>query len=101
MLGYLGLFKLGRTECRLDFGATFYLNRSVPADDRVTSLTGVGGSAQNGAVAFTTTHWSVVLEGQGESPAAQEALEKLCGIYWWPLYGLVGRQGNGSNGTFA
>jgi hypothetical protein len=25
-----------------------------------------------------STHWSVVLEAQGESPAAQEALEKLC-----------------------
>jgi RNA polymerase sigma factor (sigma-70 family) len=69
------------------------LNRTVPADDQVTSLTGVGGSAQKGAVAFATTHWSVVLEAQGESPAAQEALEKLCHIYWWPLYGFVRRQG--------
>jgi len=65
----------------------------VPADDQVTSLTGVGGGAQNGAAAFTTTHWSVVLSAQGESPAAQEALEKLCRIYWWPLYGFVRRQG--------
>jgi len=30
------------------------------------------------AGAFATTHWSVVIEAQGESPAAQEALEKLC-----------------------
>ncbi len=67
----------------------------MPADDQVTSLTGVGSAAagQHGAVAFTTTHWSVVLEAQGESPAAQEALEKLCRIYWWPLYGFVRRQG--------
>ena len=65
----------------------------MPADDQVTSLTGVGGSAQNGAVAFVTTHWSVVLTAQGESPAAQEALEKLCRVYWWPLYGFVRRQG--------
>ena len=43
--------------------------------------------------AFTTTHWSVVLQAQGESPAAQEALEKLCRTYWWPLYGYVRRQG--------
>jgi RNA polymerase sigma-70 factor (ECF subfamily) len=35
----------------------------------------------------------VVLEAQGESPAAEEALEKLCRIYWWPLYGFVRRQG--------
>jgi RNA polymerase sigma factor (sigma-70 family) len=49
-------------------------------------------STQTGA-AFTTTHWSVVLEAQGESPAAQEALEKLCRTYWRPIYGFVRRQG--------
>jgi RNA polymerase sigma-70 factor (ECF subfamily) len=65
----------------------------VPPNDEVTSLTVVGGSAQNGAAAFTTTHWSVVLEAQGESPAAQEALEKLCRTYWRPIYGFVRRQG--------
>ncbi len=65
----------------------------MPAEDEVTSLTGVGRSAQNGAVAFTTTHWSVVLEAQGESPAAQEALEKLCRIYWRPIYSFIRRQG--------
>jgi RNA polymerase sigma-70 factor (ECF subfamily) len=57
------------------------------------SLSTIGGNTQNAAVAFTTTHWSVVLAAQGESPAAQEALEKLCRIYWWPLYGFVRRQG--------
>ena len=45
------------------------------------------------AVAFTTTHWSVVLEAQGESPAAHEALEKLCRTYWRPIYGFLRRQG--------
>ena len=59
---------------RLDFRAVFHLDGNVPADDQVTSLTGVGGS---GPVAFATTHWSVVLEAQSESPAAQEALEGL------------------------
>src|SRR5438552_18013405 len=54
---------------------------------------GVSVSAQNGAVAFTTTQWSVVLDAQGESPSAEEALEKLCRTYWWPLYGFVKRQG--------
>src|SRR5205823_5687387 len=77
-------------RCRLDFGATFYLDASVPADDQVTSLTGVGGS---GPVAFATTHWSVVLTAQGESPAAQEALEKLCRTYWRPIYSFVRRKG--------
>ena len=65
----------------------------MPVDDQVTSLTGVGEAARNGDVAFATTHWSVVLTAQGESPAAQEALEKLCRIYWWPLYGFVRRRG--------
>jgi RNA polymerase sigma factor (sigma-70 family) len=50
-------------------------------------------SVNNGAAAFVTTHWSVVLAAQGESEAAQEALEKLCRIYWWPLYGFVRRKG--------
>jgi RNA polymerase sigma factor (sigma-70 family) len=48
---------------------------------------------QTGAGQFTSTHWSVVIEAQGESPAAQEALEKLCRIYWRPIYSFVQRQG--------
>jgi RNA polymerase sigma factor (sigma-70 family) len=51
--------------------------------------------AQNGAIAFATTHWSVVLEAQGQSPAAQEALEKLCRTYWRPVYSFIRRQGAG------
>src|SRR5207247_1131336 len=50
-------------------------------------------SANGGAIAFTTTHWSVVLQAQGHSPAAQRALEILCRTYWQPLYGFVRRQG--------
>jgi RNA polymerase sigma-70 factor (ECF subfamily) len=53
-------------------------------------------SAIGSGIAFTTTHWSVVLQAQGESPAAQEALEKLCRIYWRPIYSFVRRQGVGS-----
>jgi RNA polymerase sigma-70 factor (ECF subfamily) len=59
----------------------------------VTSTAATDASRQHGGVAFTTTHWSVVLEAQGESPAAQEALEKLCRTYWRPIYGFVRRQG--------
>jgi len=65
----------------------------VPVDDQVTSLTGLNERARTGDVAFATTHWSVVLTAQGESVAAQQALEKLCRIYWWPLYGFVRRRG--------
>ena len=71
----------------------FHLDGSVPADDQVTSLSPIGGNAHHGPVAFTTTHWSVVLEAQGESPAAQEALEKLCRTYWRPIFAFLRRQG--------
>ena len=68
----------------------------VPAEDKVTPLTAIGGNAHHGPVAFNTTHWSVVLEAQSESPAAQDALEKLCRTYWRPIYGFVRRQGAGA-----
>jgi len=77
----------------LDFRTTFYLDRRVLADDEGTSLGAIGGNAQDGAVAFVTTHWSVVLAAQGESPAAEEALEKLCRTYWRPIYSFVRRKG--------
>ena len=82
----------GEMRCGLDFRATFYFDRSVPAKDEVTSLTAIG-NAQHGATAFTTTHWSVVLEARGESPAARDALEKLCHTYWRPIFAFVRRQG--------
>jgi RNA polymerase sigma factor (sigma-70 family) len=71
------------------------LDGGVPAQDDVTSLTALGGNAHHSPAAFTTTHWSVVLEAQGESPAAQEALEKLCRTYWRPIYAFLRRQGFG------
>jgi len=70
------------------------LDRTVSgAPHEVTSTTTTGGSGQKGGFAFTTTHWSVVLEAQGESPAAQEALEKLCRTYWRPIFAFLRRQG--------
>jgi RNA polymerase sigma factor (sigma-70 family) len=61
----------------------------------VTSLSAIGESAYRGT-AFTTTHWSVVLAAQAPSPAAEQALEKLCCTYWRPIYSFVRRQGAGS-----
>jgi DNA-directed RNA polymerase specialized sigma24 family protein len=44
---------------------------------------------------FTTTHWSVIQEaGAGAAPSAREALEKLCTVYWQPLYGYIRRKGH-------
>jgi RNA polymerase sigma factor (sigma-70 family) len=82
------------TASRLAFGDVFYLDRTVsPAPDEVTSTTATGVSGLHGGAVFTTTHWSVVLEAQGESPAAQEALEKLCRTYWRPIFAFLRRQG--------
>lgn len=64
----------------------------MPPDDEVSHPPGVSETARSGAIAFTTTRWSVVLTAQGESAAAHSALEKLCRTYWWPLYGFVRRQ---------
>jgi RNA polymerase sigma factor (sigma-70 family) len=50
-------------------------------------------TTNRGRATFTTTHWSVVLAAQGPSPAAEEALGKLCRTYWRPIYGFVRRQG--------
>ena len=74
------------------------MDGGVPADDEVTSLTARGGASggPDWPVAFTTTQWSVVLEAQGESPEAQEALEKLCRTYWRPIYSFIRRQGVGT-----
>lgn len=45
--------------------------------------------------AFSSTHWSLVLAaGDMRSPQAQEALEQLCRIYWYPLYAYVRRKGH-------
>src|SRR6266699_492913 len=80
-------------RCRLAFGTPFYCDYGVSAaPDDVTSLSATG-PASGGAAMFTTTHWSVVLEAQGESPAAHDALENLCRTYWRPIYGFVRRQG--------
>jgi len=65
----------------------------VPAVDDATSQGAIDQGIKDGAVAFATTRWSVVLAARGESTQANAALEKLCRTYWWPLYGFVRRQG--------
>jgi RNA polymerase sigma factor (sigma-70 family) len=98
-------------DAGLIFAPLFDFNGSVPADGKGGSQAAIeqgvksqpphadtdscalGPINRDGAVAFVTTHWSVVLAAQGTSPAAQAALEKLCRDYWRPLYGFVRRQG--------
>jgi RNA polymerase sigma factor (sigma-70 family) len=69
----------------------------VSADDEITSLTELGSESPGprGRAIFSTTNWSVVLEAQGQSPVAQQALEKLCNTYWRPVYSFVRREGTG------
>ena len=44
---------------------------------------------------FATTSWSTVLAAQeASSTEARAALEILCGVYWYPLYAFVRRQGH-------
>ena len=69
----------------------------MSADDEITSLTEPGSESTGPArhAIFSTTNWSVVLEAQSQSPAAQQALEKLCRTYWRPVYSFIRRQGIG------
>lgn len=46
---------------------------------------------------FATTRWSIVYAaGNEESPQSRAALERLCQIYWYPLYAYARRRGNNS-----
>ena len=46
------------------------------------------------APVFATPHWTVVLAaGDEQSQQADEALEKLCQTYWYPLYVFIRRSG--------
>lgn len=43
--------------------------------------------------AFDTTHWSLVVDaGERGTPAAEQALARLCEAYWPPLYGHIRRR---------
>jgi DNA-directed RNA polymerase specialized sigma24 family protein len=44
---------------------------------------------------FVTTQWTIVLRAGGEhSREKEEALEKLCRTYWYPLYVFIRRSGS-------
>ena len=51
-------------------------------------------SGQRPLHSFNTTHWSVILvAGNLQSAQSAEALEKLCRVYWPPLYAFIRRRG--------
>jgi RNA polymerase sigma-70 factor (ECF subfamily) len=44
---------------------------------------------------FATTQWSLVLSaGNRGSAAGEEALARLCSLYWYPIFAFVRRQGH-------
>jgi RNA polymerase sigma factor (sigma-70 family) len=73
-------------------GVTLALvSTSAQADLPGTTSTGIEPPPR---AAFVTTHWSVVLTaGRSDTTRAQDALAKLCQIYWHPLYAYVRRRG--------
>lgn len=43
---------------------------------------------------FVTTRWSLVLAaGEQPNPGSEEALARLCEMYWYPVYAFIRRQG--------
>ena len=42
---------------------------------------------------FHTTRWSLVARAGGDPREARDALEHLCGAYWYPLYAFARRRG--------
>jgi RNA polymerase sigma factor (sigma-70 family) len=65
----------------------------VLPERHASSLTPSAGAAEPSPLLFATTRWTLVLESRGESPAAHEALEKLCRVYWRPIYTFARREG--------
>jgi RNA polymerase sigma factor (sigma-70 family) len=62
----------------------------MPRSDDPLSATSLGRAS------FRTTHWSVGLAAaERGSPGADEALAKLCQVYWYPLYAFIRRRGHG------
>jgi RNA polymerase sigma-70 factor (ECF subfamily) len=59
----------------------------MPSSNGAGTSPGAGGR-------FETTQWSLVLAaGQRGSAAAEEALARLCALYWYPVFAFVRRQG--------
>jgi DNA-directed RNA polymerase specialized sigma24 family protein len=45
---------------------------------------------------FPSTHWSLVIRAGSQGlPQARAALAELCAAYWYPIYALIRRKGNG------
>src|SRR4051794_34349859 len=50
---------------------------------------------QGTAARFQTTRWGLILAARdGHATEARQALDALCGAYWYPLYSYVRRKGH-------
>ena len=88
-------FRPSRRGARAEFNNGCFRNGStvLPCEVPIEPTRSLGPGRPSGE--FCTTHWSVVINaGQGELPHATEALEKLCGAYWYPIYAYVRRKGH-------
>ena len=75
------------TERALDPAARATLPSTMPWSSGAGMGPGAGGR-------FETTQWSLVLAaGQRGSAAAEEALGRLCSLYWYPVFAFVRRRG--------
>jgi RNA polymerase sigma-70 factor (ECF subfamily) len=51
-----------------------------------------------GRARFDTTQWSLILAaGDSRHPGSRDALETLCGTYWYPVYAFIRRKGNNAD----
>ena len=52
------------------------------------------GNSSVARAAFPMTRWTIVSMARGADDAsARQALEELCAVYWYPLYGFARRRG--------
>jgi RNA polymerase sigma factor (sigma-70 family) len=66
----------------------------LEAGTRENNQDGGADFAEVRAGAFSVTRWTLVVDAAGTSPGAAEALEQLCGRYWYPIYAFVRRRGS-------
>jgi DNA-directed RNA polymerase specialized sigma24 family protein len=56
-----------------------------------------GGRTHGGRGRFATTQWSLVLAAGGRGSDRDDALARLCSLYWYPVFAFVRRQGHSAD----
>jgi RNA polymerase sigma factor (sigma-70 family) len=55
------------------------------------------GSKTSGGSGFPATRWTLVNEAVSSGTSSEEALEKICQDYWYPLYAFARRSGSSAS----